>query len=211
MADNPLLGLVRGVFSPQNALSPRNALSPVTGQPMYYPPAVSNPSPTVRPMATSAAEAMGQIGQEYLDPSQRGLGVSTVLGFTEGPAQVKAGRGVVIADNGALHLGGEQIGRIKLDQAGGAQRIASIEISPSYQNQGLGSEVIRMVQEQAAANGRPVVLTTDAMRGKAAQAGQRRLYERLGFVPNSGPEAVRERIGKRSFAEEMVWRPKPPE
>jgi ribosomal protein S18 acetylase RimI-like enzyme len=121
------------------------------------------------------------------------------------------GRVVNILGDGTIHADGEEVGRIKLDQTGGASRIANVEIWPSYRNQGLGSEVIRQVQERAAADGLPVVLTTDAMRGKAAQVAQRRLYERLGFGPNVGPDAVRERIGKRWVAEEMVWRGEPPE
>jgi hypothetical protein len=67
--------------------------SPITGGPMYYPAGVSNPSPTVQPAPTTAAETMQNVMQQYNDPAMRGPGVNTVLGFTEGPAAIKAYHG----------------------------------------------------------------------------------------------------------------------
>lgn len=112
----------------------------------------------------------------------------------------------VIGEDGGISLGGETVGRVKYEHGDQATRIADIEIFPSFRNQGIGSTAIQQIQEEAAARGNPVVLSTDAFRGKEAQANQRRLYERLGFVPNRGPDAVAERIGKRRVAEELVWR-----
>jgi hypothetical protein len=84
MADtrwNPLMSLFGDVFGPQQ--------SPITGGPMYYPAGVSNPSPNVQPAPTTAAETMQNVMQQYNDPAMRGVGVNTVLGFTESPAAVK--------------------------------------------------------------------------------------------------------------------------
>jgi hypothetical protein len=67
--------------------------------------------------------------------------------------------------------------------------------------------VIRQIQDEAAARGNPVVLSTDAFRGPRAQADQLRLYQRLGFEPNTGPGQVSERIGGRKVAEDLVWQP----
>lgn len=112
-----------------------------------------------------------------------------------------------IGENGAISLGGKTVGRVKYDHGDGQTRIADIQLDPSAQGQGTGSAVIKQIQDEAAARGNPVVLTTDAMRGKAAQADQRRLYERLGFVPNKGTDAVTEKVGGRTIREEYVWRP----
>jgi hypothetical protein len=54
--------------------------SPITGGPMYDPRAV--------PAPTSGREGMQQVLAEYQDPAKRGVGVNTVLGFTESPAAV---------------------------------------------------------------------------------------------------------------------------
>jgi hypothetical protein len=54
--------------------------SPITGGPMYDPRAV--------PAPTSGREGMQQVLAEYQDPAARGVGVNTVLGFTESPAAV---------------------------------------------------------------------------------------------------------------------------
>ena len=63
----------------------RGPRSPITGGPMYDPRAV--------PAPTSGAAAVGQVLAEYQNPGRRGVGVNTVLGFTEGPAAVKAFHG----------------------------------------------------------------------------------------------------------------------
>lgn len=102
-----------------------------------------------------------------------------------------------IAEDGAVLMNGTRVGHVKLDPGDNSMRIANIEIHPSYQNQGLGSDVIRQIQAQASDQGLPVTLTTDAMRGKEAQIAQRRLYERLGFIPNVGDNQVFERVGRK--------------
>lgn len=109
--------------------------------------------------------------------------------------------------DGAIVVQGETVGRIRLSDIEGAIRIADIEIYPSQRNQGIGTAVIRQIQDRAAREGRAVVLSTDAMRGRQAQKDQRRLYARLGFVPNQGPDKIAVKIGARHVAEELIWRP----
>jgi GNAT superfamily N-acetyltransferase len=118
----------------------------------------------------------------------------------------KKGTEVTIADDGTITAGGNPIGKVKVEHGETQTRIASIEIFPSAQRKGFGSEVIRQIQDEAAARGNPVVLTSDAARGRVAREDQRRLYERLGFVPNRGKDAVGEQIGKKFVKEELVWR-----
>jgi GNAT superfamily N-acetyltransferase len=198
MSDNALFTWLPGLGGRRNSL--------IDGAPLYAPPELRAAGPDYVPPARSVADARAQILRDIEDPS---AGARVVFGVTEGPATV--GRmpraAASILPDGTIRAGEQDVGRIKLDVDGPALRVADIEIYPSLQRQGYGSEVLRQVQERAAAEGRPVVLSTDAMRGRAAQEGQRRLYERLGFVPNVGPERVGQRIGRRFVAEELVYRP----
>jgi GNAT superfamily N-acetyltransferase len=117
------------------------------------------------------------------------------------------GRGVSVLPDGTISAGGNSVGRVKYNHGDQMTRIADIQVDPSYQNQGIGTAAIKQIQDEAAARGNPVVLSTDAFRGKQAQADQLRLYQRLGFSPNTGPDAVSERIGGKKVAEQLVWRP----
>ena len=132
-----------------------------------------------------------------LPPPSRGLINAT--GEAPGP--------VSILQDGTILSGETPVGRVKYDHGGASTRIGDIAINPSMQNQGIGSQVIRQIQDEAAARGNPVVLSTDAFRGPQAQADQLRLYDRLGFQPNTGPGQVSERIGGRKVAEDLVWQP----
>jgi len=107
---------------------------------------------------------------------------------------------------GEIYRGDTRVGRVRLSETGGSLSIDDIEISPSLRSQGIGSDVIRQLQERARQEGRPLTLTSDAMRGTDAQQRQRSLYERLGFEANTGPGRVSERIGSRNVAPEYVWR-----
>jgi ribosomal protein S18 acetylase RimI-like enzyme len=98
---------------------------------------------------------------------------------------------------------GKEVGYLKLDETPTAIRIADIEVKAEERNKGFGSEVIREVMAQARKAGKPVVLSTDAMRGGSEQKGQRALYERLGFVKNT-------RLKVDGVKEEYVWEPKAP-
>ena len=114
---------------------------------------------------------------------------------------------VSVLNDGTILSGETPVGRVKYDHGDQSTRIGDIQINPGMQNQGIGSAVIRQIQDEAAARGNPVVLSTDAFRGPQAQADQLRLYDRLGFQPNTGPGQVSERIGGRKVAEDLVWQP----
>lgn len=160
------------------------------------------------------------IAQQRAISAQRGLwndatGLPTQAGVVDATGQVAQGilmgstapRPVVsIHPNGTIMADGVGVGRVRFEHGDQMTRIGDIEINPSFRNQGIGSSAIQQIQQEAAARGNPVVLSTDAFRGKEAQADQRRLYERLGFTPNRGPNAVSERIGKSRITEELVWR-----
>ena len=136
MADNPLLQ--PGVIAPRRnvlldawdagkaalAEAWRGPQSPITGGPMYDTNAV--------PVPTSGAQGIGQVLGEYLDPAQRGVGVNTVLGFTESPAAIKLksmGRPALVRDmwgdqsrtyNFGLVDNGEELGSLYVKRGVGA-------------------------------------------------------------------------------------------
>ena len=99
---------------------------------------------------------------------------------------------------------GKEVGYLKLDETPAAIRIADIEVSAAERNKGIGSEAIRGVMDQAKEAGKPVVLSSDAMRGKREQKMQRALYERLGFVKNK-------KLKTDGVKEEYIWEPKAPQ
>jgi GNAT superfamily N-acetyltransferase len=146
---------------------------------------------------TGAVALASRRGLANPPPPSRGLINAT--GEAPGP--------VSILKDGTILSGETPVGRVKYDHGDASTRIGDIAINPSMQNQGIGSQVIRQIQDEAAARGNPVVLSTDAFRGPQAQADQLRLYQRLGFEPNTGPGQVSERIGGRKIAEDLVWQP----
>lgn len=110
-----------------------------------------------------------------------------------------------ITPDGRITVNGNDVGYVKVEDEGTALRIADIEVKDK--RKGIGSSVIKQVISQAEAQGKPVVLSTDAMRGKEAVRLQRQLYERLGFKPNKGPDAVTYKVGKKAIREELVKLP----
>lgn len=75
------------------------------------------------------------------------------------------------------HEGGP-VGRLYLDEAGADDRIVDISLLPACRGQGTGTAVLVQVLAAAARRGRGVTLNV-----LAGNIGARRLYERLGFVP----------------------------
>lgn len=186
--------------------------------------AVAGPVRSLADLARTEYEAMRSGDPAAYDRAARaGLGAVLAVGLPGKSSNVAKGmfgragaraveegmaREVPQMADGVLSVGGRAIGRVKLDESNPAYiRLADIQLNGADQGQGHGSAYIRSLQERAAAEGRPIVLSTDAMRGKQAQERQRKLYEGLGFQKNTGPDAVGERIGNRVVREEYVWRP----
>jgi ribosomal protein S18 acetylase RimI-like enzyme len=71
---------------------------------------------------------------------------------------------------------GEAAGYISVERGEDAIFLGAIEIAPDSQNQGIGTGLIRDLQDEA--QGRGVPLKLQVLQGNPA----RRLYERLGFV-----------------------------
>lgn len=62
--------------------------------------------------------------------------------------------------------------------------LQQIEVPEEHRNSGIGSEIVRLIQDYAKTVNKPVVLRPEAGRGKKGALD--RFYKRLGFVDNSG-------------------------
>jgi ribosomal protein S18 acetylase RimI-like enzyme len=74
-----------------------------------------------------------------------------------------------------VEVGGRPVGRFYVDRAAADIRIIDVTLLPEHRGAGIGGSLIRAVQDEAAADGRTVVLHV-ALDNPAA-----RLYDRLGF------------------------------
>ncbi len=75
-----------------------------------------------------------------------------------------------------IQLDGLAVGLLHVQERAEELFIASLEILPAHQNQGIGSAVIREVLRTAAAQAKPVALQV-----LKANIAARSLYQRLGF------------------------------
>lgn len=86
--------------------------------------------------------------------------------------------GVADSTTYVVERAGHPVGRLRLIRTEQAFEVAGLQITPAAQSAGLGTAIIRRVQTEAAAAGRPVVLEVDH-----DNSGAERLYGRLGFRP----------------------------
>lgn len=79
-----------------------------------------------------------------------------------------------------IRSGGRRVGRLVVDRGADGIRLVDIALLPEAQGQGVGTWLIRGLQQEAMATGRPLLLHVD--RASPAQ----RLYRRLGFMVTGG-------------------------
>ncbi len=89
-----------------------------------------------------------------------------------------------------IELDGQPIGRLYVDQRPGDIRIVDISVAADRRGQGIGSHLIRRLQERAAAGGCCLSIHVE-IHNPAAE-----LYERLGFVE----------VSERGVYRLMEWR-----
>lgn len=94
------------------------------------------------------------------------------------------------AEHRIILLDGRPIGRLVTAQKPQAILLVDISLMTPYRNQGRGTQLVRALQAQAAADGMPVQL--HVRKGNSAK----RLYERLGFYT----------IEEDEMYEAMEWR-----
>lgn len=99
----------------------------------------------------------------------------------------------------SISYDGKDIGYIKTTKSGNFVNIDDIQVFK--QGTGQGTQAIKNVMAQAEKDGTIVTLTSDAMRGKQNQKKNRELYEKLGFVKNSGANKI------KGTKEEFYYKP----
>jgi ribosomal protein S18 acetylase RimI-like enzyme len=85
-------------------------------------------------------------------------------------------RNFIPANVRVIVAAGEDVGLLHVEREAQALFLANLQISPAFQNHGLGSAVVRRVMEEARTAGLPLRLQVLKSNQPA-----RRLYERLGF------------------------------
>jgi ribosomal protein S18 acetylase RimI-like enzyme len=78
----------------------------------------------------------------------------------------------------------QDVGRLWLYRRAQAVHVLDIALLPEWRGQGLGRQVLQHLMVEARAQGRAVTIFVEA--GNPA----RRLYDRLGFLPEGQPEGV---------------------
>jgi ribosomal protein S18 acetylase RimI-like enzyme len=86
---------------------------------------------------------------------------------------------------------GQPVGRLIVDHTSDPIRLIDIALLPDHRSAGIGTELLRLLLDEATAAGKPVVLHV----ARSNPAGA--LYQRLGFVVSARDDAYLE----------MQWRP----
>jgi len=76
-----------------------------------------------------------------------------------------------------VEVAGEPVGRLSVDRRAEMVHVIEISVAPGFRGAGIGSGLLRRLQDEAAASSRGVSVYVEVH--NPAQ----RLYERLGFVP----------------------------
>ena len=76
-----------------------------------------------------------------------------------------------------VEVGGEAVGVLEVEERDDELFLANIDIRPEWQSRGIGSSIVRSLQERARDAGKPLALQVLHVNARA-----RALYERLGFV-----------------------------
>lgn len=80
--------------------------------------------------------------------------------------------------------------------------LQQIKIPHEHRGSGIGTEIIRLLQNYARSVGKPIVLRPEPEKGK--KAALKRFYKRLGFVDNSGRN--KDYTLSSPFSKTMYWR-----
>lgn len=96
-------------------------------------------------------------------------------------------------------VAGRAVGRLWVARAPGELRVVDLSLLPAHRGTGLGTELLRALQREAAAGGLPLRLSV------ARDNPARRLYARLGFGAVGGSE-----VGEEPYLT-LEWSPGPRE
>jgi ribosomal protein S18 acetylase RimI-like enzyme len=93
-----------------------------------------------------------------------------------------------------IQVGGQDAGVLVVEDRETELYLGLIELAPDYQGRGIGTDIVRKLQERAAATHRP--LTLHVLKANTAAC---RFYERLGFQATDD----------EGFRYKMTWLPRP--
>jgi len=96
------------------------------------------------------------------------------------------------AEHSILLQDGQPVGASYVSRTEEEIRLVDVALQPAHRGAGRGTAVVRALQEEARASGRPLRLTVDV-----GNAGARRLYQRLGF----------EEVDRSPTHIELAWTP----
>jgi len=102
------------------------------------------------------------------------------------------------AEQSVVFCDGMAVGRIWVFRAESEMRLLDIAILPEHRNLGIGTRLLRGLQEEARAAGVPLRHSVEL-----GNSGARRLYERLGFaaIETRGLHTLMEWVSPASFLE----------
>lgn len=95
-------------------------------------------------------------------------------------------------------LDGRTVGRLWVAREPGELRLVDISLLPAHRGSGVGTDLLRALQQESTATGKPLRLSV------ARDTAARRLYARLGFKPVGEAET-----GADPYLA-LEWRPEPP-
>jgi ribosomal protein S18 acetylase RimI-like enzyme len=87
------------------------------------------------------------------------------------------------AEHQLILIDGRQVGRLWVAREPGEVRLVDLSLLPAHRGAGLGTSLLRSLQQEAALAGKPLRLSV------ARDNPARRLYERLGFTPTADSAA----------------------
>lgn len=95
------------------------------------------------------------------------------------------------ADRWIIERSGRPVGRLLVSRVGDEHRVVDLAVLPGHRGLGIGGEILRRIQRDAAAAGMPVRLQV------FEDNRARQLYRRLGFIET----------GSNGMRVQMEWRP----
>ena len=90
-----------------------------------------------------------------------------------------------------VEVGGQPAGRLYVDRRPGEIRVVDLSLLPQHRGAGIGTSLLRSLQQEAATSGRILTIHVEVHNPAA------RLYERLGFLA----------VAEQGLYRRMEWRP----
>jgi GNAT superfamily N-acetyltransferase len=139
-------------------------------------------APRQNPLAPNPRDVLQSVLAEYMDPAQRGVGVNTVLGFTEGPATV--GRFPMGAGRQAATVGDATVQYRVTPHAG--VLVDDLYVAPEARGQGQGRALMQQLLAEIDAARLPSQLIAEPQEAGISFDRLRKFYRGLGYRSDRG-------------------------